>query len=171
MNQYLPQADVRICLCRLVSVQGAFQAVPYVAGYADTITYTVDIFDELGRTQQIAGVKPVGQRWQRPFAVRPPNLAPDTPTFINFEAYSFGIMFNQTFFMFVNEVPDWAPCQTTDPTQDVPIGDTTPIGDRPPINRNPTPTGLGLLGRLLLQSTPAELKSLAAAMDAVKGDA
>jgi hypothetical protein len=171
MNQYIPQADVRVCLVRLRGVQGASQVVPYVAGYADQLTYSVDLFDELGRTRSIDGVKPVGQRWQRPFMVRPPNMAPDTETFINYEAYTFGIVFNQTLFVFVNEVPDYAPCQTDDtpPTDDVPGGS----GDGPPIivPRPIQPRGLGLLSRIMLNSSPAELKALAAAIDAVRESA
>lgn len=167
----IPQASVKRVLCRLISVQGAAQVVPYVAGFTDTMTYTVDIYTDDGWYDRWPGITPAGQRWPRPFMVRPPSMTPDTEGEFNYAAWCDGCLYNDDLFVFVTEVPDWAPCQTTDPTQDVPIGDSTPIGDRPPINRNPTPTGLGLLGRLLLQSTPAELKSLAAAMDAVRGDA
>jgi len=132
------QVEVHEALCCIKSVQGATQTVPYIAGPAAEMSYTMDIYTELGYEPERSGIVPVGQRWPSPFIVRAPR--PGTP-----EAWCRGFIYGVDLFVFVNEIPDWGPCGGEDPappTDTIPGGGGTvdlPIGTSRPLTRAPDP--------------------------------
>jgi len=162
----VPQAVVKEVLACITGVQGVFQIEPYFAGFTDQITYTVNTFTEEGFLNTWDDVVPVGQRWPRPFVVRTPT--PGTP-----EAWCRGVLYNDDFFLFVNEIPDWGPCDGTAPgpvpnpispgVDPNPIAPSMPGGILYPGHSSPV---VDPLIRLLARSSPHSLKVFAAALQA-----
>jgi len=160
----LIQVEVHEALCCIKSVQGASMTDPYIAGYANELTYTMDIYTDLGHEKDRAGITPVGQRWPQPFMVRAPQ--PETP-----EAWCRGFVYGIDLFVFVNEIPDWGPCGDKQPE---PGGGTDTIPGIPDVDvPNPGIIWLNrpssLTTRLLMTSTRAELSALKRALEAVDG--
>lgn len=120
------QVEVHEALCCIKSVQGATQTEPYIAGPSAELSYTMDIYTDLGFEPERAGIVPVGQRWPSPFIVRAPR--PGTP-----EAWCRGFVYGIDLFVFVNEIPDWGPCNGETP-------DTPPAGTVPDAGMTDTPT-------------------------------